>query len=288
MEALFIHIANKLEAIRFGRQSPSGKIVDLSELKSVELWRAVFAEFLAQVLFLFLGCASAIAISATNESSDIYLVKIALSFGLAIMALIQMFGHVSGGHINPAVSIAMAVAMNISVVRAVLYVIAQILGAIVGGFLLKGLTPTRFHDNLAVTNLGHGVTQAQGFGVELLLTFTLVTVIFGTTDPNRASFGSPALLIGLTVTLGHLAGINYTGSSMNPSRSLGSAVASNAWDNHWIYWVGPIAGGVLSALVYKLIINPYRGVLNVEEAINKLKNDLPASHFDDITLKTVE
>ncbi|CAG5123908.1 unnamed protein product, partial [Candidula unifasciata] len=270
MEALFIHIANKLEAIRFGRQAPSGKILDLSELKSVDLWRAVFAEFLAQVLFLFLGCASAIAIAPANEGSTIYLVKISLAFGLAIMALIQMFGHVSGGHINPAVSIAMAVAMNISVARAVLYVLAQILGAIVGGFLLKGLTPSNFHGNLAVTGLGPGVTPAQGFGVELLLTFTLVTVIFGTTDPNRASFGSPALLIGLTVTLGHLAGISYTGSSMNPSRSLGSAVASNSWDNHWIYWVGPVAGGVLSAIVYKLIINPYRGVLNVEEAINKL------------------
>ncbi|GFO22746.1 Aquaporin [Plakobranchus ocellatus] len=215
-------------------------------------------------------------------------VCIALAFGLAIMALIQMIGHVSGGHINPAVTIAMAVAMKISIVRAFLYVTAQILGAIVGGFILKGLTPSHFHDNLAVTRLGNDVTQAQGFGIELILTFVLVTVIFGTTDPHRASFGSPSLLIGLTVTVGHLAGINYTGSSMNPSRSLGSAIASDSWDDHWIYWIAPIAGGLLSAAVYKFILDPYRGVINMDEAITKLKSDAPAQQFDDINMKTIE
>ncbi|CAL1534272.1 unnamed protein product, partial [Lymnaea stagnalis] len=233
MEALYVHIANKLEAIRYGKPKPSGKFFDLSELKSLDLWRAVFAEFLAQVLFVFLGCASATSFALSHDSSA-HQVKIALAFGLAIMALIQMIGHVSGGHINPAVTIAMAVAMNISVIRAVLYVVAQVVGAVVGGFILKGVTPSIHHNNLAVTSLSAGVTPAQGFGIELILTFCLVTVIFGTTDSNRASFGSPALLIGLTVTVGHLAGIAYTGSSMNPSRSLGSAVASNSWVNHWV------------------------------------------------------
>ncbi|GFS14283.1 aquaporin [Elysia marginata] len=189
------------------------------------------------------------------------------------MALIQMIGHVSGGHINPAVTIAMAVAMKISIIRAFLYVLAQILGAIVGGFILKGLTLSPQDDNLAVTSLADGVTQAQGFGMELILTFCLVTVIFGTTDPHRASFGSPAVLIGLTVTLGHLAGIQYTGSSMNPSRSLGSAIASDKWDDHWIYWIAPIAGGVLSSVVYKFILDPYKGVINMDEAINKLNGE---------------
>ncbi|XP_059175182.1 aquaporin-5-like isoform X2 [Physella acuta] len=287
MEALYIHIANKLESIRFGKPKHSGKLIDIAELKTLELWRAVFAEFLAQILFVFLGCASAIAINPTNSSDPVYLVKIALAFGLAIMALVQMIGHVSGGHINPAVTVAMAVVMNISVVRAVLYVVAQVIGAILGGFLLKGLTPHIFHKNLAVTSLGNGVTPAQGFGVELILTFVLVAVIFGTTDPNRPSFGSPALLIGLTVTLGHLAGINYTGSSMNPSRSLGSAIASNSWEHHWIYWVGPIAGGIVAALVYKLVLNPYKGIINLDEALTKMKNDLP-NHPEDINLKNVE
>ncbi|RUS77374.1 hypothetical protein EGW08_014854 [Elysia chlorotica] len=274
MEALFVHVANKLESIRFGNNAASGKLLDVSEVKSIQLWRAVAAEFLAQALFVILGCASAMQIPASTATTTdtAQLLKIAFCFGLSIMALIQMIGHVSGGHINPAVTIAMAVAMKISIIRAFLYVVAQILGAIVGGFILKGLTLSPQNKNLAVTGLSDGVTQAQGFGMELILTFVLVTVIFGTTDPNRASFGSPALLIGLTVTVGHLAGIQYTGSSMNPSRSLGSAVASDKWDDHWIYWIAPIAGGVLSSLTYKFILNPYKGVINMEEAITKLNS----------------
>lgn len=287
MEALYLHIANKLEGIRYGPKPGGNVIFDLAELKSLSLWRAVFAEFLAQVMFVILGCCSCIAIGG-SDSSDAYLVKIGLAFGLAIMALIQMVGHVSGGHINPAVTVAMAVAVNITIVRAVLYIIAQVVGAAVGGMIVKGLTPSSFHDNLCVTSLGTDVTPAQGFGMELLLTFTLVTVIFGTTDSNRPGLGSPAVIIGLTVALGHFTGIKYTGASMNPTRSLGSAIASNSWADHWVYWVGPIAGGVLSAIVYKLILNPYRGVISMDEAIDKMKTDLPPSRFEDIRLKTVE
>ncbi|ESO99183.1 hypothetical protein LOTGIDRAFT_82572, partial [Lottia gigantea] len=220
------------------------------ELKTLNLWRAVFAEFLATMLFVFLGCAATLTGTGTAKE-----VKIAFTFGLAIMAMIQMIGHVSGGHVNPAVTVAMTVAMKSSVIRAVLYVFAQSGGAIVGAFILKGVTPSVFHDNLGVNDIA-GITSAQGFGIELILTFVLVIVIFGTTDGDRPAFGSQALLIGLTVTLGHVSSISFTGASMNPARSLGSAVASNSWDNHWIYWVGPILGGVLAALVYKLILSP--------------------------------
>jgi len=288
MEALYIHIATKLESIRFGPQAGGGsKLFNIDELKSASLWRAVFAEMLAQILFVVLGCCSAMAIG--NTTSDAWMIKISLAFGLAIMALIQMVGHVSGGHINPAVTIAMAVAMNISILRCLLYVLAQIAGAIIGGLVAKGLTPSEYHDQtIAVTKLAAGVTPAQGFGMELILTFCLVTVIFGTTDPHRASFGSPAVLIGLTVTLGHLTGIQYTGASMNPSRSLGSAVASEFWTDHWIYWVAPICGGVLSAIIYKFILSPYKGVTSVEEAIERMNGDAslgaPRSHANgDVT-----
>jgi len=292
MEALYIHIANKLESLRFGSGGGGYKLINLEELRTLALWRAVFAEFLAQVIFVFMGCASAIKISQgdfDNSGTD-WLIKIALAFGLCIMALIQMVGHVSGGHINPAVSIAMAVSMNISLIRCALYVVAQCIGAIIGGLILKGVTDGDIADKnngFAVTGLAPGVTAGQGFGVELILTFVLVTVIYGTTDPNRASFGSPAVLIGLTVTLGHLAGIQYTGSSMNPSRSLGSAVASDRWDDHWVYWLGPIVGGVLASLVYKFILSPYKGVDSMEEAVQRLKNDSSGARLDEINLKNV-
>ncbi|XP_046362414.1 aquaporin-4-like isoform X1 [Haliotis rufescens] len=277
MEGYFIYVANKLDSIRFGPSS-GGKLFDLREVKTLSFWRAVSAEFLATMMFVFLGSASAIF--------DSDKVKISLAFGLAIMAMIQMFGHVSGGHINPAVSIAMAVSMNISVLRAFLYVVAQTIGAIIGAFILKGVTPSAFHGNLAVTNINSalGVTQAQGFGVELLLTFTLVFVIYGTVDANRPNFGSASLAIGLTVAMGHFSAISYTGASMNPARSLGSAVASNSYANHWIYWVGPIAGGVLASVLYKWVFDPYRGVPTMAEGAQTLLQDdsfvaIPRDYF---------
>ncbi|XP_041360895.1 aquaporin-2-like isoform X3 [Gigantopelta aegis] len=245
LEGFFIYISNKLESIRFGHTKTKYKIIDLQELKSVALWRAVFAEFLASILFVYLGAQSAVGrgvVGNTPDNADI--IRISFSFGLAIMALIQCVGHVSGGHINPAVSIAMAVSMNISILKCILYCAAQTVGCIIGAFILKGLTPVASHDNLGMTLLNDALKPAQGFGVELLLTFTLCTVIFGTTDPNRASFGSPAVLIGLTVALDHFSGIQYTGASMNPSRSLATALASTserAFEHHWIYWAGPIA-----------------------------------------------
>ncbi|XP_048250980.1 aquaporin-4-like isoform X2 [Haliotis rufescens] len=277
MEGYFIYVANKLDSIRFGI-GKARKLFDASEARTWAFWRAVIAEFLATLLFVFLGSASAVL--ETN------LVKISLAFGLAIMAMIQMFGHVSGGHINPAVSIAMAVSMNISVLRAFLYVVAQTIGAIIGAFILKGVTPSAFHGNLAVTNINSalGVTQAQGFGVELLLTFTLVFVIYGTVDANRPNFGSASLAIGLTVAMGHFSAISYTGASMNPARSLGSAVASNSYANHWIYWVGPIAGGVLASVLYKWVFDPYRGVPTMAEGAQTLLQDdsfvaIPRDYF---------
>ncbi|KAK7091111.1 hypothetical protein V1264_008840 [Littorina saxatilis] len=282
MEGLYIYTANKLEAIRTGSdgRKKSYKIFDAGEIKSASFLRAVGAEFLAQILFVFLGGCSAMFTTTDNAQ----IIKIALGFGLSIMALIQMIGHVSGGHINPAVTIAMAVALNISIARAVMYVAAQVLGAIVGGFLLKGLTPDDFHSNLAVTSVNAQLTTGQGLGVEIILTFVLVFVIFGTTDENRPSFGSPALLIGLTVTLLHLAGVSFTGASMNPSRSLGSAVASGVYDGHWIYWVGPIIGGVLAAACYKLVISPYRSCLSMDDAVQKMLQDenfvaIPRDYF---------
>ncbi|XP_076456846.1 aquaporin-5-like [Babylonia areolata] len=282
MEGLYVYTANKLEAVRKGDDGAKKpyKIVDVQELKSLAFWRAVFAEFLAQILFVFLGGCSAMFTTAGNDK----IIKIAFGFGLSIMALIQMIGHVSGGHINPAVTIALAVTLKISIARAFFYVIAQVVGAIVGGFLLKGLTPDTYHSDLAVTSINSALTPGQGLGVEIILTFVLVFVIFGTTDENRPSFGSPALLIGLTVTLLHLCGVSFTGASMNPSRSLGSAVASDSFVDHWVYWVGPIVGGILAAVSYTLLFTPYRGILSMDIAMQKMLQDenfvaIPRDYF---------
>ncbi|WAR21867.1 AQPA-like protein, partial [Mya arenaria] len=178
--------------------------INPQELKTWSLWRAVLAEFLATLLFVFIGTMSAVDIVPITDSAGKF-VRIGLTFGLMIAVCIQMFGHVSGGHMNPAVSLAMAVAMEISPARAVLYTVAQCCGGMLGSLLLKGVTPGALNDNLGLTTVKPDLNGGQAFACELVFTFILVMSIFGCTDPSRALFGSPALGIGLTVSVLHFA-----------------------------------------------------------------------------------
>ncbi|XP_060576036.1 aquaporin-4-like [Ruditapes philippinarum] len=213
--------------------------------------------------------------------------KIAFTFGLMIAVCIQMFGHVSGGHMNPAVSIAMAVAMEITPSRALLYTIAQCAGGILGSLLLKGVTPPRLHGNLGLTSLNNEISEGQGLVCEIVFTFILVMSIFGTNDPNRALFGSPALGIGFTVGVVHLAAIPFTGAGINPARSLASSAistADNSFNNHWVYWVGPILGGVVAAIGTSTVLVHTGGKLTINEATNKMMESsdmvvIPRTYF---------
>ncbi|KAJ8893267.1 hypothetical protein PR048_005858 [Dryococelus australis] len=164
----------------------------------------------------------------------------------------QTVGHVSGAHVNPAVTCGMLVTGNITVLKGLLYIVAQCVGAITGTAVLKALTPENFQGNLGTTLVNPILTPLQGFGIEFFLGFILLIVVFGVCDANRSETkGFAPLAIGLTISLGHLVAIDFTGSSMNPARSLGSAVLSGVWDNHWVYWLGPILGGLSAALIYK-------------------------------------
>ncbi|KAL4218102.1 Aquaporin-4 [Mactra antiquata] len=281
MDGYFLSIASKLDSIRL--QSTTGKLDILRELKSFELWRGVLAEFLATMLFVFIGTMSAVDVVNPLDLSSKF-IRIAFTFGLMITVCIQMIGHVSGGHMNPAVSIAMAVSMTISPSRALLYVVAQSGGAMIGSLLLKGVTPSTVHSNLGLTLINDNISDGQGFACELIFTFILVMSIYGCTDPNRPFFGSPALGIGLTVGCMHLAGIPFTGASMNPARSLGSALISDDFEGHWVYWCGPILGGILAALTYKYIFNPYRKCISYDEATEIMLQDkgmvvIPRDYF---------
>ncbi|XP_053409128.1 aquaporin AQPAe.a-like isoform X4 [Mercenaria mercenaria] len=292
MERYFLHVANNIERIR--RADDNARIPNnfkekiIQEFKSWESWRAVLAEFIATLMFVFIGTMSAAGIvPVVNDWAKI--VRIAFTFGLMIAVCIQMFGHVSGGHMNPAVSLAMAVAMEITPSRAVLYIVAQCVGGILGSLLLKGVTPSALHGNLGLTSVNSELTEGQGFMCEFVFTFILVMSIFGTTDSNRALLGSPALGIGLTVGVVHLAAIPFTGASMNPARSLASSAISTAddsFDKHWVYWVGPLLGGVIAAVVYKYLFSPYRGKMTVAEATNKMMEShdmivIPRTYFKD-------
>ncbi|XP_052773593.1 aquaporin-5-like [Mya arenaria] len=281
IDGYFVYLASRLDKLRQGGDTETGNW--LQELKTWPLWRAVLAEFLATLLFVFIGTMSAVDIVPITDPAGKF-VRIGLTFGLMIAVCIQMFGHVSGGHMNPAVSLAMAVAMEISPTRAVLYTVAQCSGGMLGSLLLKGLTPAELNDNLGLTTVNPDLNGGQAFACELVFTFILVMSIFGCTDPNRALFGSPALGIGLTVSVLHFASIPFTGASMNPARSFASSVVSNNFDLHWVYWVGPVAGGVTAAVCYKYLFSPYRQTSSFAETAQQLmeSNDvivLPKNYF---------
>lgn len=225
--------------------------IGLSELNDNKnnLGRALIAEALGTFMLNFFGCLS--VMNLATQSEPINFILIAFTFGLTVMAMVQTLGHVSGCHINPAVTAGFLAAGRISIIRGGLYIIAQCLGAIGGSATVKALTPEPYQGGLGNTGLHSDLTVTQGLGVEFFLGFILVLVVFGVCDPNKTDVKAPAALaIGLTVVLGHLAAIDYTGSSMNPARSFGSAVVATGWENHWVYWAGPINGGVAAGLMY--------------------------------------
>ncbi|XP_031850437.1 aquaporin AQPAn.G isoform X2 [Nomia melanderi] len=213
-----------------------------------DLCRALVAEFLGTMLLNFFGCGSVITGNV---------VAISLAFGLTVAAAIQGIGHVSGGHVNPAVTFGLMVIGKVSIIRGLLYVLAQSIGAIAGSGAIRALSPETMENALGVVSLSEGVTPVQGFGIEFFLAFILVLVVCGACDAAKPhSQGVAPLVIGLAVSVGHLVGVPRTGAGMNPARSLGSAVVMNMFDNHWVYWIGPILGGMAGGLVYAHAIGP--------------------------------
>lgn len=237
-------------------------------------WKALLAELLGTMLLVFIGCASCVQNNLCYEessSSDTTtmpppcakeqtdannpsITLISLTFGIAVATIVWGIAHVSGGHINPAVTAGMLFARKITLVKAIFYIVAQCVGAIIGAALLRGFNPPHLDDALCPTTVSDAITSGKGFGVELVITFVLVFTVFASCDSARKDLnGSAPLTIGLSVTLCHMAAIKYTGASMNPARTFGVAVLLGEFDNHWVYWIGPIAGGIIAALLYDLL-----------------------------------
>ncbi|XP_048868012.1 aquaporin-1-like [Brienomyrus brachyistius] len=223
------------------------------EFKCKAFWRAVLAELVGMTLFIVLSISS--AIGNTNNANPDQEVKVSLAFGLAIATLAQSLGHISGAHLNPAVTLGMLASCQISVFKAVMYIAAQMLGAAVASGIVHGVRPNGT-EALGLNALNN-ISASQGVGIELLATFQLVLCVIATTDKRRRDVtGSAPLAIGLSVCLGHLAAISYTGCGINPARSFGPAVITGNFENHWVYWVGPMCGGVAAALLYEFLLYP--------------------------------
>ena len=212
--------------------------------------KALLAEFIGTFALVFVSVGTIAGNFLNSGNTGLVGIALAQGFTIAVMASATM--AISGGHLNPAVTIGLFCAQKIDILNAIGYIISQCLAAIAAVFLLKlcisnsALTAVQ----MGTPSLGDGVSVTAGLLTEIILTFFLVFVIYGTAVDKRAHKVG-GLFIGLTVTLDILIGGPITGAAMNPARYLGPALLGGGFENFWLYWIGPVSGGILAAVCYK-------------------------------------
>ena len=239
------------------------------------------AEFVGTFTLVFAGAGSILAFgklfanafalpTGAMQVAGFGLVAVALAHGLAIAVMASAVGHISGGHFNPAVTLGFLVTRRLAPALALTYWLAQFAAATVAALLLRWFfsEPERNAVQLGAPGLGGGVSQWQGFVIEIVLTFFLVWVIFATAaDPGGAFKSIAGLAIGLTITLDILMGGPFTGAAMNPARAFGPQLVQNDWTKCWIWYAGPVVGGALAAAAYEwLYLRPLRPIVPVGPA----------------------
>jgi aquaporin Z len=203
-----------------------------------------FAELVGAFALVFVGAGAAIY-------QD--LVAIALAYGLVIAVMVSAVGHISGGHFNPAVTLGFLVTRRIAPSLAVCYWLCQLGGATLAALLLRWVLPSGSADAGAPA-LNTTIDTGKGVAIEAVLTFFLVWVFFASVADPRGTFRQIAgLAIGLTITLDVLMAAGLTGAAMNPARAFGPQLVNNHWGDFWVWYVGPLAGGILAAVVYEML-----------------------------------
>ncbi|MDP9379387.1 MAG: MIP family channel protein [Chloroflexota bacterium] len=210
---------------------------------TVSLPRRAGAEAIGAYALVTAGCGAIVVNSQTGALGH---VGVALTFGLVIMVMITATGHLSGAHFNPAVTFAFALARHFPWRDLPAYIAAQLVGAIGGALTLRAL----FGDVAALGATVPSATATRSFGLEVLLTAVLMFVITSVATDTRAVGQLTAVAIGATIALNALWGGPVSGASMNPARSFGPALASGVWDDHWVYWLGPLIGASFGGLLY--------------------------------------
>jgi len=244
------------------------RIRDDKEDSWQSLWRSAVSEFFATLIFVFIGTGSVVATKAVlgEESIPIpSLTLISLAHGFAIMTMVYSIGEISGGHINPAVTWALLVTDRISIVRAVVYWHSQFLGGIAGSAVLLSLLPPSLQSTMGCHSINPYLNTWQGLGCEVVFTFIFIFIVFSTAvspfvgkiAPLGGGDYGPGKLtpfaVGMTIMILHCVGIPLTGASMNPARSFGPAVVHGCWEDHWVYWFGPIIGSTIAAVIAQVI-----------------------------------
>jgi aquaporin Z len=219
------------------------------------LLRPLTAEFVGMVLLVFLGAASIVMNGATAGALGV--VGMAAVYGVGMAVIVSATMGISGGHINPAVTFAIWIAQKIDTKTAAAYVVVQLAGALLGAYLVSALLPGgSVRGGLAgAPQLGASVTLLQGIWIEAVLTFFLVNAVFGTVvspdAPRIGGFG-----IGLAIFVDALVGWHLTGAMMNPARALGPAIVGHALEGQAVYWIGPLAGAAVAALLWRTVLLP--------------------------------
>ncbi|HSJ65653.1 MAG TPA: MIP/aquaporin family protein [Gemmatimonadaceae bacterium] len=211
--------------------------------------RHAVAEFIGTFALVFVG--SGVLLLARATGQPISLLEIALAHGLILAVMVTATMRVSG-HLNPAVTIGFLATRRIAPLMGLVYIVAQLLGAIIAAYVLKSVYPEAdfMTARAGGTMVDTSITTGQAYLLEAIATFFLVFVVFGTAvDPRSPKVGG--LAIGFTLAAGILAIGPLTGGSLNPARSFGPAVATGLWEGQFIYWLGPILGGVAAAALYE-------------------------------------
>jgi aquaporin Z len=221
------------------------------------------AEFLGTFWLVLGGCGSAV-LSAAYPQLGIGFVGVAFAFGLTVLTMAYAVGHISGGHFNPAVTLGFFVTRRIAPALAAWYWLVQFGAAALAALLLKWVLPSAVQSqaHLGAPALGDSVGSGEAVVIEAVLTFFLVFVVFATAVDPRGTFQQIAgLAIGFTISLDILMGGLLTGAIMNPARAFGPQLVGHEWKHFWVWYVGPLAGGVIAASVYELLyLRPARPI----------------------------
>jgi aquaporin TIP len=214
-----------------------------------DTWRRSFVELLGTFTLVFAGAGT---IMAVGPQADAGTLEVALATGLAVAVMVSAVGHISGGHFNPAITFGFMLTRRMSLLLGLAYWVAQFAGAVLAALLLRWIFPG---PTANATNLGapavRGIDIGPALVVEALLTFFLVWVVFAmVTDPRSTYTAIAGLAIGFVIVFDMLIGYSLTGAAMNPARAFGPELVSGTWDDFWIWYVGPLAGGAIAALLY--------------------------------------
>lgn len=211
------------------------------------------AEGFGTFFFVLFICGSILANAQTNGALG--MVGIALVHAFALAAVIYATAHISGAHLNPAITVAQTITGHLAPVKAVGYIIAQLLGAVAAAVALKfifaGVSAQLY---LGDTQLGAGVSPLVAAMIEALFTFALTWVVYGAGLAKKSAHGFGGLAIGMVLAAAVLVTGHLTMTSLNPARSFGPAFVSMHWENHFVYWIGPLLGAIMSGTLYHFVV----------------------------------